>query len=241
MAVAEQEEQFIIMKRFLFGLMLMIISIHAFSQIAAIQPQKQRFEFLGSHICYDTETGEYDMIIKSDNQFEDKTVHLNLGKSVDEVMSSLKNLKEAIMVEKSEFKLEGYDFYVASKGRAAILGVGKLSNTAGTYYITDGGIYNDMMAMIDKYNLDYGKYQVVVYSINTSFAMFSIKFTDYGASKLITLNMNDYKNKFTSFINANKDDVLTDEQIQLLVTKIKNGTIRENKDSQYFLKVFSSN
>ena len=71
--------------------------------------------------------------------------------------------------------------------------------------------------------------------------MFSIKFTDYGASKLITLNMNDYKNKFTSFINANKDDVLTDEQIQLLVTKIKNGTIRENKDSQYFLKIVSSN
>ena len=57
----------------------------------------------------------------------------------------------------------------------------------------------------------------------------------------IGTRLNDYKNKFTSFINANKDDVLTDEQIQLLVAKIKNGTIRENKDSQYFLKVVSSN
>ena len=228
------------MKKTIAALMLCFVSIYVFSQIGVIQPQKQRFEFIGTHICYDTETGEYDMIIRSDNQYEDTRVYLSLGKSVNDVMSSLKNLKEAIMVEKSEFKIEGYDFYVASKGRAAILGVGKLANTAGSYYLTDGGIFNDMMAMIEKYNLEYGKYEVVVYSISSSFAMFSFKFLDYGASKLITLNTSDYKKRFSSFITGSKDDVLSQEQINKLVEKIQDGTIRDNKDSQFFLKVVTS-
>lgn len=228
------------MKKIIAALMLCFVSIYVFSQIGAVQPKKQRFEFIGTHICYNTESGEYDMIVSSDNQYEDTNVHLSLGKSVDDVMSSLKNLKEAIMVEKSEFNLEGYDFYVASKGRAAILGVGKLANTAGTYYLTDSGIYNDMMAMIEKYNLDYGKYEVVVYSISTSFAMFRIKFTDYGATKLITLDTSDFKNRFSSFISGAKDDVLSQEQINVLVDKIQDGTIRDTKDSQFFLKLVSN-
>ena len=227
------------MKKIFSALILCFVSIYCFSQIGAIQPQKQRFEFIGSHICFDTETGEYDMMIKSDNQYENKNVHLNLGKSVEDVMTSLKNLKDAIMVEKSEFKLEGYDFYVVSKGRAAILGVGKLEHTAGHYYLTDGGIYNDMMAMIDKYNLPYGNYEIVVYSLNSSFAMFSIKFNDYGASKLVTLRVEDFKNKLTSVISAQKDDVLTEDQIQKLVAKTKDGTISKDKDCQFFLKVVS--
>lgn len=227
------------MKKIISALMLCFVSIYCFSQIGSIQTQKQRFEFIGSHICLDTQTGKYDMMIKSDNQYESTIAHLSLGKSVEEVMSSLKNLKDAIMVEKSEFKLEGFDFYVVSKGKAAILGVGKLEHTAGSYYLTDGGIYNDMMAMIDKYNLPYGKYEVVVYSLRDSYGIFSINFIDYGASKSISLRVDDYNKKLTSVIDAQKGDVLTQEQIQKLEDKIKDGTISNNKDSQFFLKLIS--
>ena len=217
-------------------LMSCLVSIWSFSQIQAIQPQKQRFEFIGPHICLDNETGKYDMMINSDNKYEDKAAHLSLGKSIEDVMLSLKNLESAIMVEKSQFSLEGYDIYVAGKGRAVILGTGKLANTAGTYYITDAGIHDDMMAMIDKYNLEYGDVEVIVYSISTSYAMLRIKLTNYGITKLVTLNTSNFNTKLTSFMSGEKDEVLTSEQIEIIAAKIKDGTIRDNKDSQFFLK-----
>lgn len=229
------------MKKVISSLMLCFVSIYAFSQIGAIQPQKQRFEFIGTHICLDTETGEYDMMIKSDNQFESTRAHLHLGKSVEEVMTSLKNLKDAIMIEKSEFKLEGYDFYVASKGRAAILGVGKLAHTAGSYYITNSGINDDIMAMIEKYNLGYGNITVSIYAIGSSYAMLRLNLNDYGFYKSISLDVNDYKNKITSFLKGEKDDILNDEQIQMLVNKIEDGTIRKTKESQLFFEIITKN
>lgn len=225
------------MKKLITLLALCLISIWCSAQIQAIQPQKQRFEFIGPHICFDTETGTYDMMIKSDNQYEDKRAHLSLGKSIEDVMSSLKNLKAAIMVEESQFSLDGYEIYVVKKGSGVILGTGKLAHTAGTYYITDAGIHDDMMAMIDKYNLPYGKIEVIVYSIHSSFAMLRIVLPDYGATKLVTLDTSNYNKKLTSFMSGNKDDVLTSEQIDKIATKIKDGTIRNNKDSQFFLKV----
>lgn len=224
------------MKKTLTALMLCFVSIISYSQIQPIQTQKPRFEFLGPHVCYDTEIGDFDMMIKSDNQFEDTRAHISLGKSPEQAIESLKNLKDAIMTEKAEFTLEGYSFYVVAKGRAAILGLGKLEHTAGSYYVTDAGINSDIFAIVEKFNLGYGEFEVSIYSVS-SFAMLYIYFPQYGNRELITLNTNDYKKKMSDYISGEKGTVLTESQVQLLIEKIKDGTIRENNDTRLFIKV----
>ena len=93
------------MKKIIAALMLCFVSIYVFSQIGAIQPKKQRFEFIGTHICYDTETGEYDMIVSSDDCPIEMKIELSILQTMKATSDALRTLCEPIATDKASISL----------------------------------------------------------------------------------------------------------------------------------------
>ena len=103
------------MKRLLLAFAL--LPVLTFAQIGTIETKEKSIDFIYQDILYrKTASNEYVLQIISNNQFEDKAVHLSLGHSPEEAMQSLSNLMAIYNSdEEREFTLQGYSFTVKNK------------------------------------------------------------------------------------------------------------------------------
>lgn len=230
-------------KTFLCFFVSCLLSTSIYAQIPTIKPTESQYEFIsinnGTQLCFDKKTKLCEMYIYSDNQFEDKSARIALGKTTDEIMKSLINLRNAMDNEKSEFTINGYSFYVVSTDRLVILSVGKLDNTAGTYCITDGTINSVVKYFIMNKGVNVGDgCKVTADYVGYIGGMFWVSLPQYRINKtLINLDCASFDNKFTDFLKCEKNHELTIEEIASLKSFIEYGKIKENDDARFFLKI----
>lgn len=91
------------MRSFIFTFVLCIINTVIYGQIGEIRTQETQYDYLRKFnheitLLYDKTNETYTMVINSDNQFEEKTVDLNIGK-LDEAITSVWDLYKAITVK----------------------------------------------------------------------------------------------------------------------------------------------
>ena len=228
------------MKKILVALMLGLVSVFAIGQIQPIQIDKPKIEVIGKYVYHNTETGDYELVIKSSSPDEGVTIFIKLGKTVEDVMFSLKNLNNAINTENAQFNIDGYDFYVSENGKATILNTSKLKNTLGTYKISAYDLTLCILGMIDKYNLPYGNYEIKFASV-VSYTSVEVIVTlmEYNVSKKLYLHMPSYdmNNTLNKHLRGKSGEIVTPEHIQTIVKLINDGVLQNDSDANTFLKV----
>lgn len=227
------------MKKTLVALMLGLVSVFAIGQIQPIQIDKPKIEVIGKYVYHNTETGDYDLVVKSTNPDEGVTLFIKLGKTVDEVMFSLKNISNAINTENAQFNIEGYDFYVSEKGTATILNTSKLKNTVGTYKIYAYSLNQCILGVIDKYNLPYGNFEMKFESyVSYANATIILTLIEYNISQKLYLRLNTSNtNTLNQYLRGKSGETVTPEHIQTIVKLINDGVLQNDSDANTFLKV----
>ena len=203
-------------------------------QVTSIQSTPNRFEFIGEHIMYDTQTKRYDLVVQSDNQFEEKAAYISLGKTQTEILTSFKNLGVAIQKTKTNFNVAGYTVYVLDDpGDAYISKTGKLVHTAGTYHFTSPLLGTALIDLAKERNWSLG-YELKVSLWGDYSAFFNVILNDYKVDEYLNLSLSDYKVKFTNWFKANEGDVLKAWQIAIIKSKIDAGVIDNDEDARTF-------
>ena len=231
------------MKKNILTLLLSAVSIIVSAQIPAIQPTETKYDLTyiygGVSIGYDREQSVYELVVSSDNQFEDKMAIISLGKSSDEAMNSLVNLRNTTSSVNMEFEVEGYAFYVPKDGKLVIKNIGKLNYTAGTYEITNFIIETMMKHLIAYEGASVGEnFTTTVNFVGKFSAMIDVVLPLYGNQKLTAdMILNNLNNKFSSVLKAKGGYVLTKNDIVTIAQNIENGKIRNDRESLFFLKI----
>jgi hypothetical protein len=101
------------------------------------------YERIGRGVIYWKAKGTYEYRVYSTNEYEDKEVVLNLGKSTEEVIASLENLAAVKGNVGKVFNLQGYKFTVGTYS-LDIANSGILQYTAGGYYIHFSTLESDI-------------------------------------------------------------------------------------------------
>ena len=189
-----------------------LLPVLAFAQIGTIETKEKSIDFIYQDLLYrKTESNEYILQITSDNQFEDKAVHLTLGHSPEEAMQSLSNLMAIYNSdEEREFKLQHYSFTIKNKWLYAHH-VGYLEYSAGDYILRQNKLTDAMFTLMRVSNLPLGKVHLSMYSMS-SHAMFMV-FEDYGFYKIAQL-----KGDFPKLsMEYESGDIIADEDIQVIM------------------------
>lgn len=231
------------MKKNILTLLLSATCLIVSAQIPAIQPTETKYDLTymygGVSIGYDREQNIYDLVVISDNQFEDKAAYISLGKNGEEAMNSLVNLRNTMSSVNMEFDIDGYSFYVPKKGTLNIQNTGKLSYSAGTYEITDFIIELMMKHFIAYKEAPIGKNFIATVNFIGKFsAMIDVVFPIYNNQKLtLHLELVNLNNKFSSIFKAKEGYVLSNEDILKIAQNIENGKIKNDRESLLFLKL----
>lgn len=204
------------------------------SQVTEIKSSKNRLEFIGEHIVFDTQTEGYDLIVRSSNQFEEKRAYISLGKSQTEILNSFKNLGKALQKTKTNFTVAGYTMYVLDDpGDAYISNEGKLANTAGIYNFTSKLLCSALLDLAKEKNWAVGDYEIKV-SIWGNSAILEIELVDYLLNDYLDLELSDDKVKCSDWFSANEGDILNSWQIAIIKNKIDGGVIDNNENAKKF-------
>lgn len=131
------------MKKLLVSLLVVFMTLPTIAQISAIQVEDKPYERIGRGVIYWKAKGIYEYRVWSNNQYEDKEVVLNLGKSPEEVIASLENLAAVKGNVGKVFNLQGYKFTVGTYS-LDIANSGILQYTAGDYYINFSTLDSDI-------------------------------------------------------------------------------------------------
>lgn len=218
--------------------MLGLVSVFAIGQIQPIQIDKPKIEVIGEYVYHNTEIGDYDLVVKSTNPDEGVTLFIKLGKTVDEVMFSLRNLSNAINTENAQFNIEGYDFYVSEKGNVTILNTSKLKNTLGTYKISAYNLNQCILGVIDRYNLPYGNFEMKFERmVSYSNVVIMVTLIDYNISQNLYLSIANMENTLNQYLRGKTGESVTSEKIQTIVNLIHDGVLKNDSDANIFLKV----
>ena len=217
-----------------------ILSATSFAQIGPINAEQPKAEFLANTI-YDKENNEFALIISSDNQFEDELAIFFLGNTPEESIMSLKNLKDAIRVKDTRFKLQDYNISVYMEGRALV----HIPYTAGSYNISDEMLSQNIRSILDHFNIPYGELvSITVRSINiTQTGMVLSLNYETGLSKYVHLDKNlknrKWKNgtKVTDYLNFKVWDTLTYEQLTAVENLILEGIFVQTETTDLFLQI----
>lgn len=198
------------MKRLLLAFAL--LPVLTFAQIGTIETKEKSIDFIYQDILYrKTASNEYVLQIISNNQFEDKAVHLSLGHSPEEAMQSLSNLMAIYNSdEEREFTLQGYSFTVKNKWLYA-RHVGYLEYSAGDYILRQPKLSEAMFTLMRVSNLPLGNVHLSMYSVS-SHAMFMV-FEDYGFYKVAQLKENFPKLS----VEYESGDIIADEDIMVIM------------------------
>ena len=218
--------------------MLGLVCVFAIGQIQPIQIDKPKIEVIGEYVYHNTETGDYDLVVKSTNPDEGVTLFIKLGKTVDEVMFSLRNLSNAINTENAQFNIEGYDFYVSEKGNVTILNTSKLKNTLGTYKISAYNLNQCILGVIDRYNLPYGNFEMKFERmVSYSNVVIMVTLIDYNISQNLYLSIANMENTLNQYLRGKTGESVTSEKIQTIVNLIHDGVLKNDSDANIFLKI----
>lgn len=204
------------------------------SQVTNIKSTSNRFEFIGENIVYDTQTKGYDLVVRSDNQFEDKAAYISLGKTQSEILTSFKNLGAAIQKPKTNFSVAGYTIFVLDDpGDGYISNIGKLAHTAGIYHFTSPLLGSALIDLAKEREWSLGKYEIQVNVWGYS-SFLDIILEDYKVNYYFDLNLSNYKEKFSDWFSVNEGEVLNDWQIAIIKSKINEGVIENDEIAKKF-------
>lgn len=131
------------MKKLLVSLLVVFMILPTVAQITPIKTEEKPYENITQTITYWKEFGNYTYCEWSNNEYEDKVVVLNLGKSPEEVIASLENLAAVKGNVGKVFNLQGYKFTVGTYS-LDIANSGILQYTAGDYYINFSTLDSDI-------------------------------------------------------------------------------------------------
>lgn len=222
------------MKRNCAILFLCLFALHVLSQVTEITSSKNRFELIGEHIVYDTQTKGYELFVRSNNQFEDKTAYINLGKTQTEILTSFKNLAKALQKPRTNFTVAGYTIYVLDDpGNAYIANIGKLANTAGIYYFTSMLLGRALIELAQEKQWSIDSYEMNI-SIWGYTAAIDITLKDYDLTDYVSLSTTSYNDRFSQWFVAKEGDLLQPWQIAVVKKKVQEGTIENDADAKKF-------
>ena len=212
----------------------------SYAQIGPIDAEQSKTEFLANTI-YDKEANEFALIISSDNQFEDELAIFFLGNTPEEAIMSIKNLKDAIKVKDTRFKLQDYNISVYMEGRALV----HIPYTAGSYNISDELLSQNIRSILDRFNIPYGSLvSVNVRSIHISKTgmVLSLNY-ETGLSIYVDLYENfkyrkgKNEKKVIDYLNFKIWDSLTDEQLKDIEGLILDGFFVKSETTDLFLQI----
>ena len=222
------------MKKNCLAILFCLLTLPIMSQVTSIKSTNNRFEFIGENIMYDTQTKGYDLVVRSDNQFEDRSAFISLGKTQSEILTSFKNLGAALQKTKTHFNVAGYTIYVLEDpGDAYISNSGKLAHTAGIYHFTAPLLGSALIDLAKERNWSIGNVDIQV-SMWGYTAFFDVILKDYNVSDYFDFSLSDYKVKFSDWFKAKEGDVLTPWQIAIIKSKIESGVIENDANAQKF-------
>lgn len=141
------------MKRLSIILLLLCAFVCAHAQVQ-IKEETKRYEFYGRMVVYWYNTGEYELYIHSDNQFEDKTVRIPIGKTTEEAYQSLEQIYSLYNRAGSQFDIGGYTVVVDNVCSMRVLKHYDLKYTAGTYYIPSHHLIGSKNKIKRKMNME---------------------------------------------------------------------------------------
>jgi protein TonB len=222
------------MKKYYSLLLFWLFALPVAAQITNIQSTKNRFEFIGENIVYDSQTKAYEIFVRSNNQFEDKTAYINLGKTQTEILTNFKNLAKALQKPRTNFTIAGYTIYVLDDpGDAYIANIGKLANTAGIYHFTPILLGRALIELAQEKQWSIGSCEMDI-SIWGYTAAIDIILKDYDLMDYVSLSTTSYKDKFSQWFVAKEGDLLQPWQIAVVKNKIQEGIIENDADAKKF-------
>lgn len=222
------------MKKNCLVLLLCLLTLPIMAQVINIQSTPNRFEFIGENIMYDTQAKRYDLVIRSDNRFEEKTAYISLGKTQSEILTSFKNLGAAVQKVKTNFNVAGYTVYVLDDpGDAYISNTGKLAHTAGIYHLTSLLLGSALIELARERNWSLGS-EITVSLWEDYFVSLNVILKDYKADDYLHLSLSDYKVRFSDWFKAKEGDILKAWQIAIIKSKIEGGVIDNDENAKKF-------
>ncbi len=228
------------MKRFIaFKILCLCFLGMVNGQIPTTQTSDSPYEyvFVGHmDITINKKTQKMTLTIHSDNQYENKVATLQLGTGTTAAINSLKNLKNAIGKDNAVLKLGGYTIETTYSGEASVTHAGPMQYAAGNYSFTDYQIENLMFQLLkndSKAQLGNSLCIVEKFS-NYSGLTMNITLVDYNVSTKLTLLPIGHTD---DVIKVSPKDTLSIDQIQIICKGIRENLIRDNEDSQFFLRI----
>lgn len=216
--------------------MLLLLVTSSLAQVKIIEekPIEEKpkdYEWI-DNIYHSFTTKLYTLVIWSNNEFEEKTVDINLGKTPQEAMESLNSLYEASKKINGSFKIEKYDCGTTSNGgRIIFFNTGDLEYTAGYYMLTDLAITTIRIALHEKYQDIFGKIDRVIkcrlvskYGISMNVINLSYNETE----DWLTITLPRQPDKIFNTIKFEENYILTDDDIRQIITWFEDGTLVDN-------------
>lgn len=175
-----------------------------FAQIGPIQITGKQYEHVGRHMIRYVATNQYEFIIKSNNQYEDKTVRLSLGTGPTEAATSLSHLYAIFNDYGQSFNLQGYTFSIEDGKKICA----QVAYTAGELCISKSELIDEMLTLIMDYGAEYGELAVSQGYAPTGDYLLS--FDTYGFTEFVRINKDisaRMSRTYNDFDELTKDDV----------------------------------
>jgi hypothetical protein len=215
------------MKRLFFILWVFGVGLYAHAQIPPLQTTEKPYEFISSDKLYRTVADDsYHLQIKSDNQYEDKVISINLGIGAVEAMKSLSNLFAIYGQEDSDFKLQGYSFGIRGGNSGYIFAyqTGVLAYTAGNYIMYEQELASIMFDLLKAKSFPLGDVHVTYYNSTSVF----IYYNTYGFRDMTPF----YHTSIPWSHEYMQGEIISNDDLRLLMDVAKNPNAYRSPSSR---------
>lgn len=207
------------MKKFL--LILAMLPVVVMAQIAPIKTQEKPGEFIWNCVYHDKPSDTYYLHAQSDNQFETKTLKLQIGTNATEAAQSLANFLAAFKDAGKQFTIGSCTFIVATSGNfVRVLNRGKLEYTAGNYYIQKQNVIDAIWFIVNHRGGDIGV--VSLYVTNANAGKMAVKFQSYGIDGVLN-----FKKSLKPYLSRKykSGELVSDEDVCRMSDAIEAGEL----------------
>ena len=198
-------------------LFLAILPSILFAQIGQIQTTGKQYENVGRHMIRYIATNQYELLMRSNNPYEDKTVLLSLGTGPTEAATSLSHLYAIFNDYGQSFNLQGYSFSIEDRKKICA----QVAYAAGELCISKSELTDEILTLIMDKGADYGELAVSQGYAPTGDYLLS--FDTYGFTEFVRINKDISAQMSRTY---NDFDELSKEDVQVL-----RKAIRENYTS----------
>jgi hypothetical protein len=205
-------------------LFLALLPSILFAQIGHIQTHEKTYEFVSGNNLYRMVADDsYLLRIKSDNQFENKDITLNLGIGDSIAMASLGNIFALYDQGDRDFDLQGYRFGVR-KAYIFAYHTGSLEYAVGEYILRQNTLARIMLDLMKKNNLPLGDVHVSFYGNTAVF----IHYDTYWFRDIVN-----FYNMSLPWSHAyNRGDVVSDDDLRMLLKAVENPNAYRSPSSK---------